>query len=163
MGRTADYSRQVCGIAGTLAIVGDPWTILILREALLGVRRFEQWQDRLGVARNVLAARLKVLVAHGILETRRYSEHPPRHEYVLTSKGEDLRPVLLTLGDWGNRHVYGGMGPARFVHEHCGQPFKPVITCQHCGGGLMPGDMRRLQRTDGAPTVGEMLAVPQNV
>ena len=158
MGRTANYSRQVCGIAGALEIVGDPWTILILREALPSVCRFEQLQERLGVARNVLAARLKTLVAHGILETRGYSEHPPRHEYVLTSKGRELTPVLLTLGDWGNRHVYGGNGPARFVHEHCGQPFKPVITCQHCGEGLIPGDLRLLHRSEGAPTVGEMLA-----
>jgi len=160
MGRTANYSRQVCGIAGALEIVGDPWTILILREALRGVRRFEQWQERLGVARNVLAARLKALVGHGILETRRYSEHPPRHEYMLTSKGLELTPVLVTLGDWGNRHVYGGKGPARFVHERCGQPAKAVITCQHCGEGLMPGDLRLLRHAEGAPTVGEMLAVP---
>lgn len=160
MGRTANYSRQVCGIAGALEIVGDPWTILILREAVRGVRRFEQWQERLGVARNVLAARLKALVAHGILETRRYSEHPPRQEYALTSKGLELTPVLSTLGDWGNRHVYGGKGPARFVHERCGQPAKAVITCQHCGEGLMPGDLRLVRHTEGAPTVGELLAAP---
>ena len=99
MGRTANYSRQTCGIAGTLEIVGDPWTILILRDAFLGVRRFEQWQERLGVARNVLAARLKTLVAHGVMETRPYSERPPRNEYVLTAKGQDLRGVLLTLAE----------------------------------------------------------------
>ena len=124
MGRTADYSQQTCGIAATLEIVGDPWTILILRDAFRGVRRFEQWQERLGVARNVLAARLKTLVAHGVMETRLYSERPPRNEYVLTDKGQDLRPVLLTLADWGNRHVYGGDAPVLFVHDHCGKPFE---------------------------------------
>ena len=100
MGRTADYSRQSCAIAATLEIIGDPWTLLVIRDAFRGVRRFEQWQERLGVARNVLAARLKSLTAHGVLEQRVYSERPLRHEYVLTSKGKDLAAVLLTLRDW---------------------------------------------------------------
>ena len=71
MGRTADYSRQSCSIAATLEVIGDPWTLLVIRDAFNGVRRFEQWQERLGVARNVLAARLKTLVAHGVMEARR--------------------------------------------------------------------------------------------
>ena len=87
MGRTADYTNERCSVAATLEVVGDPWTLLILRDAFAGVKRFEQWQERLGVARNVLAARLKTLVAHGVMETRRYSERPPRHEYWLTEKG----------------------------------------------------------------------------
>jgi len=158
MGRTANYSRQTCGIAGTLEIVGDPWTILILRDAFLGVRRFEQWQERLGVARNVLAARLKTLVAHGVMETRPYSTRPPRNEYVLTAKGQDLRGVLLTLADWGNRHVYDGAGPVQFIHDHCGQPFTPKIACQACGEALIPGDLRHVHMNADAPTVGEALA-----
>ena len=76
MGRTADYSRQSCSIAATLEVIGDPWTLLVIRDAFNGVSRFEQWQDRLGVARNVLAARLKSLVQHGVLEPRLYSERP---------------------------------------------------------------------------------------
>ena len=83
MGRTADYSRQSCSIAATLEVIGDPWTLLVIRDAFHGVSRFEQWQERLGVARNVLAARLKSLVQHGVLEPRLYSERPPRNEYVL--------------------------------------------------------------------------------
>jgi DNA-binding HxlR family transcriptional regulator len=158
MGRTANYSRQTCGIAGTLEIVGDPWTILILRDAFLGVRRFEQWQERLGVARNVLAARLKTLVAHGVMEARPYSTRPPRNEYVLTAKGQDLRGVLLTLADWGNRHVYDGAGPVQFIHDHCGQPFTPRIACQACGEALIPGDLRHVHMNADAPTVGEALA-----
>lgn len=158
MGRTADYSHQTCGIAGALEIVGDPWTILILRDAFRGVRRFEQWQERLGVARNVLAARLKTLVAHGVMETRRYSERPPRHEYVLTEKGQDLRAVLLTLAEWGNKHVYGGEAPVYFVHDHCGHQFHPRLVCDDCGEPLIPGDLRHVHRNEGAPTVGEALA-----
>ena len=80
MARTADYSRQSCSIAATLEVVGDPWTLLIVREAFSGVRRFEDWQTRLGVARNVLAVRLKTLVEHAVLEKRRYSERPPGEE-----------------------------------------------------------------------------------
>ncbi|MBS1658762.1 MAG: helix-turn-helix transcriptional regulator, partial [Bacteroidetes bacterium] len=107
MGRTADYSKETCSVAGALSVVGDPWTMIILRDAFAGVRRFDDWQARLGVARNVLAARLKSLVAFGVMETRLYSERPPRHEYVLTAKGRDLLPVLLTLKAWGDRYVYG--------------------------------------------------------
>ena len=158
MGRTADYSQQTCGIAATLEIVGDPWTILILRDAFRGVRRFEQWQERLGVARNVLAARLKTLVAHGVMETRPYSERPPRNEYVLTAKGQDLLGVLLTLADWGNRHVYAGAPPMQFTHDHCGKTFTPQIVCKDCGEALIPGDLRVGRLNEDAVTVGEALA-----
>src|SRR5271169_5800302 len=117
MGRTANYSKQHCSVAATLSVVGDPWTLLILRDAFYGVRRFDEWQARLGVARNVLAARLKSLVEHGVLEARLYSEHPPRKDYVLTAKGRDLRPVLLALKTWGDRHVYAdGQRPLEWVH-----------------------------------------------
>jgi len=158
MGRTADYSHQTCGIAATLEVVGDPWTLLILRDSFRGVRRFEQWQERLGVARNVLAARLKSLVAHGVLEPRRYSERPPRQEYILTAKGQALRPVLLTMADWGNHHVYGDKAPVKFVHDHCGHAFTPRLVCEHCGEGLIPGDLRQMQIDEDAVTVGEALA-----
>src|SRR3712207_792347 len=103
MARTADYSKQSCSIAATLEVVGDPWTLLIVREAFSGVRRFEDWQTRLGVARNVLAARLKTLVEHGVLERRRYTDRPPRFEYRLTSKGRDLYPVMTALTAWGDK------------------------------------------------------------
>lgn len=157
MGRTADYSRQRCPIAATLEVVGDPWTLLILRDAFAGVNRFEQWQERLGVARNVLAARLKALVAHGVLETRRYSERPPRQEYVLTERGRELRGVLLTMYDWGERHVYGaGKGPNRMVHN--GHPYRPRLVCDTCGETPGERDVRRIDQDVDAPTVGEALA-----
>src|ERR1700733_13992156 len=116
MGRTANYAKEQCSVAASLQVVGDPWTLLILRDAFFGVRRFDDWQSRLGVARNVLAARLKTLVEQGVMETRLYSEHPPRREYVLTAKGRDLMPVLLALKGWGDRHVYGReRTPVRFT------------------------------------------------
>lgn len=157
MGRTADYSRQSCPIAATLEVVGDPWTLLILRDAFNGVRRFEQWQERLGVARNVLASRLKALVAHGVLETRPYSERPPRQEYLLTDKGRDLRPVLLTLYDWGERHVYGeGRSPTAITHN--GHAFRPKLVCATCDEVVGDRELHRVEQPSDHPTVGEALA-----
>ena len=158
MARTADYSKQSCSIAATLEVVGDPWTLLIVREAFSGVRRFEDWQTRLGVARNVLAARLKTLVEHGVFERRRYTERPPRFEYRLTSKGRDLYPVMMALTAWGDKHAYAdcGGGPVRMVHTACGKEIRPVITCAGCGDPVKPTEIR-MERQD-APTVGEVLA-----
>jgi DNA-binding HxlR family transcriptional regulator len=157
MGRTADYTRERCAMAATLEIVGDPWTLLILRDAFRGVRRFEQFQDHLGVARNVLAARLKSLVADGVLETRRYSERPPRHEYLLTEKGLDLRPVLLTMLDWGERHIYGQTdGLTGYRHKTCGCALKPKLYCGACDTPSVPGDLE-YSDAEPLPMVGEVL------
>lgn len=157
MGRTADYSRQSCSIAATLEVIGDPWTLLVIRDAFQGVSRFEQWQERLGVARNVLAARLKTLVQHGVLEAKLYSERPPRNEYVLTAKGKDLYGVLVTLHGWGAKHVYGETDAGFvMVHEHCGHDLKPRIACGHCGEIVKPRDLR-LTRVDNCATVGDVL------
>ena len=158
MGRTADYSHQVCSVAATLEVVGDPWTLLILRDAFAGARRFEQWQERLGVARNVLAARLKSLVGHGVLDRRLYSDRPPRFEYVLTAKGRDLFEVLMTMAKWGDRHVYGALGgPVRFIHKTCGGAFTPGLVCEACGAMVGPTDLVRAEGATTA-TVGEALA-----
>jgi DNA-binding HxlR family transcriptional regulator len=156
MGRTADYSNESCSVAGALSIVGDPWTLLILRDAFSGVTRFDDWQARLGVARNVLAARLKTLVAHGVMETRPYSDRPPRREYLLTPKGRDLMPVLLALKAWGDRHVYGDLAsPVRFMHK-CGAELIPRLVCDACGETVQSSDLRPIRA--GAPTVGQRLA-----
>ncbi|WP_165191197.1 winged helix-turn-helix transcriptional regulator [Caulobacter soli] len=158
MGRTADYTNERCSIAATLEVVGDPWTLLILRDAFQGVKRFEQWQERLGVARNVLAARLKSLVANGVLEPRRYSERPPRQEYVLTPKGRALSPVLLTMAEWGDQHVYGlGNGPVHFVHQKCGCDFHPKLACEACGEVIEGRDLTRVVHEEPGLTVGEAL------
>ena len=157
MGLTADYSRQSCSIAATLEVIGDPWTLLVIRDAFRGVSRFEQWQERLGVARNVLAARLKTLVAHGILEPRLYSERPPRNEYVLTQKGRDLSDVLITMHGWGSKHIYGeGEAGVGFVHTACGHELKPRVACSHCGEIVKRRDTE-VRITADCPTVAEML------
>jgi DNA-binding HxlR family transcriptional regulator len=103
--RRTSFSEMPCSIARTLEVVGEWWTLLIVRDAFLGVTRFDDWQARLGIARNVLTARLDRLVHHGILERRRYQERPPRDEYVLTDKGRDLGPVLGALRVWGDTHA----------------------------------------------------------
>ena len=155
MGRTADYSKETCSVAGALSVVGDPWTLLILRDAFAGVRRFDAWQNALGVARNVLAARLKSLVAHGVMETRLYCERPPRREYVLTPKGRELLPVLLTLKAWGDRHVYGDASPVELTHS-CGAILEPGVICASCGGRVSGTDLTA-HRVAGA-CVGDRLA-----
>jgi DNA-binding HxlR family transcriptional regulator len=155
MGRTANYSKERCSVAAALAVVGDPWTLLILRDAFYGVRRFDDWQARLGVARNVLAARLRTLVEQGVLETRLYSDHPPRKDYVLTAKGRDLQPVLLTLKAWGDRHVYrGDTMPLEITHD-CGAPLTARLVCEACGEAVKGRDLRSRRRA--APSVGEAL------
>jgi DNA-binding HxlR family transcriptional regulator len=100
-----DYDDQVCSIARTLGVVGDRWTLLVLRDLVLGLHRFEQLLISLGVASNVLSDRLNRLVAEGILERVRYSERPERFEYHLTKKGRELGVALIALMQWGDRYM----------------------------------------------------------
>ena len=156
MGRTANYSNEHCSVAAALQVVGDPWTLLILRDAFFGVRRFDDWQSRLGVARNVLAARLKTLVAHGVMETRLYSEHPPRKDYVLTRKGRDLLPVILTLKAWGDRHVYGETARPMDLAHSCGAELTTKTICETCGETIDGRELTPRRRE--TLNVGEALA-----
>lgn len=136
------YGQENCSIAATLDIVGERWTLLVLREAFLGVRRFDQMQGDLGIARNILAARLQTLVGHGILERRRYQERPPRYEYRLTQKGVDLYPAIVSLMQWGDKYLADGEGPVRLIHKACGQRTEPLLTCTHCSQPITARDMR---------------------
>lgn len=130
-----------CSVAGALEIVGEWWTFLVLRDAFLGVRRFEDFQRRLGIARNVLTARLQTLVSHGILERRRYQERPERYEYRLTDKGLELHPILVSLMQWGDKWA-GEAPPMDLVHKGCGHPSKPLMVCDHCGAAVHARDMQ---------------------
>jgi DNA-binding HxlR family transcriptional regulator len=137
------FSAQNCSIARTLSVLGERWTILVLRELFLGRRRFDELQAALGVATNILSRRLTTLVEEGIAERRRYSEHPERFEYVLTEKGLELQPILLGLLRWGDRHTAGRRGPPlETVHTECDHAFHMVPTCSHCGGEVKPRDVR---------------------
>lgn len=125
---------QPCLIARSVAILGDRWTMLILRDAFAGLRRFDQFQESLGISRTIVTDRLNLLVEEGVLEKRLYQQHPPRNEYRLTSKGLDLYPVLLAIFDWGRQHypIEAGL-PVIHTHKSCGHDFAPVTTCSHCG------------------------------
>jgi DNA-binding HxlR family transcriptional regulator len=133
--RWNDLKTETCSVARTVSVIGDRWTILILRDCFLRVRRFEDFQARLGITRHVLADRLRKLVRLGVLKRVSYQDKPPRYEYRLTPKGLDLQPVLLALVRWGDTHMADGRGrPVLLEHRHCGQVFDPVVVCSHCGG-----------------------------
>jgi DNA-binding HxlR family transcriptional regulator len=129
-----DYESQTCSIARTLEIVGERWTILILRNIALGIRRFDDQQHQLGIARNVLASRLERLVAEQILERRPYGERPVRHEYHFTQKGRALWPVVVELMAWGDRYAPEPAGPPRILrHSGCGGAVGRHSQCERCG------------------------------
>ena len=130
----SDYEGQTCSIARALELVGERWTILILRDAFLGRRRFDEFQESLGIARNVLTKRLTTLVQAGIMERHPYQEHPERFEYRLTEAGRELFPIVVSLLHWGDRWTAGEAGPPLLlVHEPCGQPAGAMLVCSHCG------------------------------
>ena len=145
------YDSQVCSVAGALEVVGERWTLLILRDAFLGVRRFDDFQRSLGAARNVLQTRLERLVDEGILERRRYQERPPRHEYRLTEKGVDLWPVIVALMQWGDRHVYPDGPPVVIEHRDCGGAVDAHRSCRRCGEALEARDVRPRPGPGAAP------------
>jgi DNA-binding HxlR family transcriptional regulator len=135
------YERQVCSIARTLELVGDRWTLLIIRDALLGKRRFDAFQESLGLARNVLSDRLARLVEAGILRRVRYQERPERYEYRLSTKGRELQVPLIALMQWGDRHL-APAGPPRVVeHAGCGGDAVAQLVCGDCGTELGPGEV----------------------
>jgi DNA-binding HxlR family transcriptional regulator len=132
MQRTS-FSDMRCPIARSLEHVGEWWSILILRDAFRGVTKFEAFRDSLGVAPNILTRRLKALVESGLLERRRYSERPPRDEYVLTQRGRDFRPVLLGLLTWGNQHFPPEGLRTQIVDAQTGEPADPVLVDRKTG------------------------------
>ncbi|MFH8340344.1 winged helix-turn-helix transcriptional regulator [Streptomyces sp. AM6-12] len=135
-----DYATQECSIARALEIVGERWTLLVVRDALYGVRRYNDFLVHLGIPRAVLAARLQTLTAEGILEKRRYQESPPRDEYVLTERGIALWPTLRALAAWGRDHVVG-VRLRSFRHAGCGAEIGPYAACVRCGTVVPAGDV----------------------
>jgi DNA-binding HxlR family transcriptional regulator len=130
------YEGQVCSIARSLELIGERWTLLIVRDIFRGSRRFDDLQKGLGIARNVLANRLDRLVEEGILERRPYQERPPRDEYFLTEKGIDLWPVLVSLIKWGDKYEpqqFDGLPPVSIRHRECEGEIDEHFTCTECG------------------------------
>jgi DNA-binding HxlR family transcriptional regulator len=135
------YDNQFCSIASTLELIGDRWTLLVIRDAFLGVRRFEDFQKSLGMARNVLTDRLNRLVDEGILRRRQYQERPARYEYRLTRKGVELWPAMMTMMKWGDRHLYPEGHPRLVLHKDCGGEIDERLHCSKCGAELGPTDV----------------------
>jgi DNA-binding HxlR family transcriptional regulator len=139
----SDYEGQICSIAKTLELIGERWTMLVIRDVFNGRRRFGEMQQSLGVARNVLASRLQRLVEEGILERRPYQERPPRHEYFLTEKGLDLWPTMVALLEFGDRHLSRDDGPPLVLrHKECGGRVNGRGICERCDQVLTARDAR---------------------
>ena len=137
-----ELSEQRCSVARALAVIGDRWTLMVLRDCFLGVRRFEAFQARLGISRSIIAERLKLLVDEGVLRKEAYQDRPARHEYRLTQKGLELHPIIMSIVRWGDAHYAGEAGPP-LVHRHkaCGHDFSPVMTCSECGEAIGARDV----------------------
>jgi DNA-binding HxlR family transcriptional regulator len=134
------FDRMPCPIARSLEHVGEWWSMLILRDALHGFTRFDQFQKSLGIAPNMLTRRLNALVEAGLLERRRYSERPPRDEYVPTARGRDFQPVLIALLTWGNKHFAPEGASVQLINTQTGAPVEPIL--------VDPATGRTIQKPD---------------
>ncbi len=135
--RWNDIDSEVCSVARTLSVVGDRWTLLVLRDCFLGTRRFDEFQKSIGMSRHRLTERLNKLVENALLEKKLYQNNPPRSEYVLTQKGLDIYPVLVALTGWGNKWMSDEDGiPLEYHHKSCNHQTQPVLSCDHCGEGI---------------------------
>jgi|SRR5580704_2095521 DNA-binding HxlR family transcriptional regulator len=140
--RWDSLADENCSIARSLAVVGDRWTLLILRDAFLRVRRFDDFEKSLKIARRVLSERLALLVDEGILAKNPYQVRPTRYEYKLTEKGLELYPVVMSLVHWGDKFYAGKNGPP-LLHRHlrCGHDFRSVLICSECGKEINPREV----------------------
>jgi DNA-binding HxlR family transcriptional regulator len=141
--RWSDIGDQRCSVAKTLSVIGDRWTLLVLREAFMRTRRFEDFQELTGASRAILADRLRALVEADVLERRKYGNHRDRFEYHLTQKGLDLYPVMVSLMNWGDRWMPDADGPpVELTHRGCGHVTHPELACPECGEWVGPRDIR---------------------
>jgi DNA-binding HxlR family transcriptional regulator len=132
LGKT--YDSQVCSIARALEVIGERWSLLIVRDALFaGATRYSDFQRNLGIATNILKARLDGFVEAGIMRRHRYSEQPELYEYLLTDKGRALAPALVALSEWGDRWATDGEPPILYTHSVCGARIAQQTVCVHCG------------------------------
>ena len=151
-----------CSIAQTLNLIGEWWTPLILRDIFYGVRRFEGLLAHLGISRNILTDRLQTLVDNGILERKLYQTNPERFEYLLTERGIDLYPILISLMAWGDRWLPGEEGPpVELIHKECGKPANPEIVCAHCRKAITARNVRaNITSEELAKELGALRAAP---
>jgi DNA-binding HxlR family transcriptional regulator len=144
--RRVSFAEVACPIAQSLEVIGEWWTLLIIRDAFFGVTRFDEFQENLGIARNILANRLDTLVAAGVMERQCYDEGRGRYDYVLTDKGRALWPVIVTLRQWGDSWILGeGNEISLLRHKHCGEITTGVLVCDHCGESLDQSNVRSVR------------------
>ena len=141
--KQSEHAEKLCPIAQTLGVVGDSWTLLILRNCFMGTRRFDEFQQELGLTRHVLAERLKKLVATDILNKVPQKDHASRFEYRLSAKGKGLSPVFMALSNWGNEWLFeDNQQPNAYRHESCGKDMTPKMCCSECGEELKGRDIK---------------------
>jgi DNA-binding HxlR family transcriptional regulator len=160
MQRTS-FREMNCSVAQCLEVVGEWWSMLIVRDLFLGITRFEDFHQRLGISRNILNQRLEHLIERGVVDRVPYCEHPVRYDYRLTDKGRDLWPVLTAMRQWGDRWEAPDGAPLELVHTGCGHVAQVVGVCSECGEPVSRPDMRAVGgpghrsnaggRADGAP------------
>lgn len=144
-----EIGEQPCSVARALSVFGDRWTMLILRNAFMGVRRFDDFQRSLGLTRHVLSERLKRLVEHGILAKVPYVAHQERFEYQLTEKGVELYPVMLSMVQWADKWMDMGLGkPVEFIHKSCAKPLNTKMVCVECEQAVHIKDVRMAEALD---------------
>ncbi|EFC86395.1 helix-turn-helix domain-containing protein [Parafrankia sp. EUN1f] len=136
------FADMHCSVAQCLEVIGEWWTMLIVRDAFLGVTRFDEIQRRLGISRNVLNQRLAGLVEAGVLTRVPYQDHPVRYDYRLTDKGRALWPVLTAMREWGDRYAAPDGPPLQLRHTGCGEIMHTALTCSQCGEPVGPRDLR---------------------
>lgn len=159
MPQRTDFSAMACSIARSWDVIGEPWTPLIIRDLFIGLHRFDQLKADLGIAPNILTARLKTLTAAGVVERRPYSDGGRiRHEYYLTTMGDELVPVIVALTNWGDTWLSEATPPAIIRHVGCGQtPVTAVVTCSSCGEALTAPDIEALPGPGADPGPGTQL------
>jgi DNA-binding HxlR family transcriptional regulator len=134
-------AARECSIANALSVIGQRWSLLALREVMLGRRRFAQIAANTGASRDILTDRLRTLVEHGVLAKRQYEQHPPRYEYVLTDAGRALQPILHQLMEWGDKYITEGAAPTVWEHS-CGGQLETETVCRRCGEPFGSGEMK---------------------
>lgn len=137
----AETSVRACSVARTLEVVGEKWTLLVVRELLWGNRRFDGIVARTGGSRDILASRLRKLEQHGLVDRVPYQERPVRYEYRLTALGASLQPVVQVLREWGDEHLAGSDGPPVVFRHSCGAQLHAVVTCAACGDPVRSADL----------------------
>ncbi|NOX49912.1 MAG: helix-turn-helix transcriptional regulator [Gammaproteobacteria bacterium] len=137
-----DLPNEACSVARTLAVLGDRWTLLIIRDCFNGTRKFDEFQRSLGISRTIVTNRLTLLTKEGVLTKQAYQTKPDRYEYRLTEKGLDIYPILMGIFRWGDKYYAEKEGsPALFKHKNCKRDFHACLVCSECGEPLHPRDV----------------------